>query len=525
MTRIDLVPTNEQAAIILAARTQKASIMVEADAGCTKTSTLKMTANALVPQPLLVLAFNKKNAEDLQAVMPQWVTVKTFNGLGHGAWMKALPGKRLVLVDRKIGKIVTELFREEKFEAAGADWVTVRDWAEAARQAGIVHESFASKGHGLKPDTQESWFELSEEVTPDQTLWTFAREVLRRSTQLALEGQIDFDDQIYCSVLLGGIYPRFGLVMVDEAQDLSPLNHEQVRKAAAGRIIVVGDPKQAIYAFRGADSTSMAKLRALRPDWIDLGLHTTFRCPKIIVRRNLYHAPFFTAHENNPEGEAYDWLKKQREAPEQISFREEKADGWSWTWLKSLKQEEHEKIFVLCRNNAPLLSLAFKLIRQGVGPMMLGRDIGAGLVRLSEKLAPKDSTSTEELLKKLQAWEKSEIAKAQIMEKDKLIDSIIDRADCIRAVMENPGVLTAGDLRRVLETIFSKKFGEITLATGHKAKGLEEAIVVHLDPWRVPSKRALKEGGAALQQERNLKYVIETRTKRVFVEASLEDFI
>jgi hypothetical protein len=44
--------------------------------------------------------------------------------------------------------------------------------------------------------------------------------VLTDSIRLAYEGQIDFDDQIYMPTLFGGTFPRFPLVMVDEAQDL-----------------------------------------------------------------------------------------------------------------------------------------------------------------------------------------------------------------------------------------------------------------------------------------------------------------
>ena len=50
-------------------------------------------------------------------------------------------------------------------------------------------------------------------------------------------------------------------------------------------------------------------------------------------------------------------------------------------------------VAVLCRNNAPLLSMAFKLLRRGIGVKMLGRDIGKGLVPLAKKLFPNPNTS------------------------------------------------------------------------------------------------------------------------------------
>lgn len=520
-------PTAEQQNIILAASRGSQNIMVRAYAGCAKTSTLKMLAKELRPLPALAIAFNKKIANELEAALPSFFTVKTMNGLGHQAWGRALQGQRLVLVDRKIGKIVSDLFKEQKYEAGEEDWIEVRDWVEAARKAGIIHRSYEGRFQGLHEDAPENWIALSDRPEPSETLMGFAREALRRSIAMALQGQIDFDDQIYASVLMGGVYPQFPLVLVDEAQDLSPLNHLQVAKALApaGRLIAVGDPKQAIYGFRGADSASMAKIKGLRPEesWLELPLHMTFRCPKIIVRRNEGHAPGFRAAEGNEQGEHRNWLRQGEEGL--VLHGGEKHEGWSIDWLRGLRQGSKDRIFILCRNNAPLLSMAFKLIRRGIGPTMLGRDIGAGLVRLAKKLAEgKMDLPVLEFVKAVEAWRKDEEAKAQVMQREHLIAGIEDRAECLLAVTENPGVGTAGDLCKALENLFSREHGEIVLATGHKAKGLEAEIVVHLDPWRIPSRFAMRDE-RQMEQEKNLGYVIETRTRRVLVEANLEDLV
>ena len=47
---------------------------------------------------------------------------------------------------------------------------------------------------------------------------------------------------------------RYRVVLVDEFQDTDPLQWEIMRRAfGAGTLVLIGDPKQAIYAFRGAD--------------------------------------------------------------------------------------------------------------------------------------------------------------------------------------------------------------------------------------------------------------------------------
>ncbi|HSW23676.1 MAG TPA: UvrD-helicase domain-containing protein, partial [Burkholderiaceae bacterium] len=51
---------------------------------------------------------------------------------------------------------------------------------------------------------------------------------------------------------------RYGVVLVDEFQDTDPLQWDILRRTfhGSGTLVLVGDPKQAIYAFRGAEVLS-----------------------------------------------------------------------------------------------------------------------------------------------------------------------------------------------------------------------------------------------------------------------------
>ena len=148
-------------------------------------------------------------------------------------------------------------------------------------------------------------------------------------------------------------------------------------RSAAGKLIVVGDPRQAIYAFRGADSASMASIKALKKDWIELPLNTTFRCPQSVVARQWDHAPQYVAAPSNPQG----------------CVRTLTNEPWRWSDVPS-----DGPIAVLCRNNAPLISMAFKLIRAGIGVNMLGRDIGRGLSSLCKKICKEPTTELKDFL-------------------------------------------------------------------------------------------------------------------------------
>jgi hypothetical protein len=501
-------PTPEQQAIIDAGRNSRISLMVTAYAGCAKTTTLQMLAAALPQEPTLALAFNVKNKKDLEEKFPSYFEVKTMNGLGHAAWARAI-NKRLTLDPQKLGTLITKTLKEQKIEASKEMWVQLKNLITYAMQQGLVPRPFPHQG--LIADSQEVWQDLCDDLEIDSSplLLDVAHHVLVENIKMAFQGTISFDDQIYCSAMLNGLFPRFPRVIVDEAQDLSPLNHIMLKRCATDRLIVVGDPKQAIYSFRGADSASMAKIKALRKEWIELPLALTFRCPQAVVSRQQAHAPGFVAHESNKKGKV-----SHVHRPDQ--------ESWDKSDLFSHLPHENSTIAVLCRNNAPLLSIAFKFIRSGTGVTMLGRDLGKGLITLSKKLYPLDDTPMTVCAQATLEWKEREVSLALANGKDQKAANATDRAECLLAVIESSGAKNAGELRLRLEALFANESGRITLATGHRAKGLEWDVVLHLDPWRIPSRFAKKP--SEIEQEMNLRYVIETRSKNVLLFGDLENF-
>ena len=514
----DHKPTDEQQAIIEAvANPQGASLMISAYAGTAKTTTLEMAAPG-VKQQALALAFNKKIADELSGKMPPNFKVQTLNGLGHGAWMRTLPNS-VKLDTSKLGKLVTATAKDRKVQLMSDQWDSVRQGVTAAMQAGLSPNNI---GEPFVQDTPEVWADILEDVHSDEfdLVHFMCREVLTESINMGRAGIITFDDQVYLPTILGGKWFQYPRVFVDESQDLSPLNHRMLEKCAIGPITVVGDPRQAIYKFRGADSESMTTMRRLRTRWDDKSLTLTFRCPKAIVARQQEHAPGYTAFATNPDGffavppidpETYEGL-------------------WKWSFIEQhMVDIQAPGCAILCRNNAPLLSMAFKLIASGIGCHMLGRDIGKGLERLVKKLS-KDDTSMPivKFMGILHEWLDREIAISTANDKPERADKIQDQADCIQATIDGSNPSNVGDLLSTIDRMFSRDRGLVTLSTIHRAKGLEWPLVVHLDPWRIPSKQALMayERGdpSHLIQENNLRYVAETRTRHTLIEADSRSF-
>lgn len=517
-------PTEEQQAVVDAVAGQ-GSVMVDALAGCTKSTTLEMAAPK-IRVPALALAFNKKIAVELAPKLPQNFSTKTFNGLGHGAVARALVGiSRLQLEDKKLGKLVTQVAKDRDVDLSAEQWDQLRTLVTKVMQAGVTP---GDRGQPLMSDTLDNWRDIADVawigVESFEFLYDMAREVWARGIELVEKsGIISFDDQVYYSACIAGVFPQFPVIFVDESQDLSPLNHAMLGKAIRpdGRLVVVGDPKQAIYAFRGADGQSMRNLRRLRPEasWTDRGLLTTFRCPKLVVARQQGHAPGYKAWHTNAEG------RVARLAPGHSGVTLD--EGWKWAHVQALYPHPQASVMVICRNNGPLLSLAFKLIRQQVGVYMLGREMGKGLIALSRKICPEDGTARDLCAGKIQDWMDSESDLARANKHEERVAGITDRGECLLAVVDS-GCANAGELRQMLSRLFAREAGQVILSSGHKAKGLEADLVLHLDPWRIPSKHAkaaAAEGDKRqLEQENNIRYVIETRTKHTFVEANLEDF-
>lgn len=492
-----LEPTIEQAAILAEARA-KESLLINALAGAAKTSTLVMLAERLPKEPTLCLAFNKRIAEEMAKRMPGHIQCATLNSVGHRAWGQAT-GRKLSVSTDKLYSILSDLNGKlsatERRDAGEVFAATLRG-ARLAKSAGYVPASMRKFGNTLcELEDLLDTFAQQIDVDPTDEWCNSLDKILEISISQAYDGLIDFDDQIYMSCLFGGRYPRFPIIMVDEAQDLSPLNHRGLELMFGNRLIAVGDPWQAIYAFRGAHHTSMEVMKSTF-SMKEMTLSTSFRCPQSVVRNVHWHVP----HMRWPE-----WAQ---------AGLVERLESWG-------PETVPDGSAIICRNNAPIFGVALDLIRAGRGVKILGNDIGASLVKTLEKLGP-GSTSQEAVYSLIEAWETAQVKKAHKAR----IASIRDRADCLRVFADVGSTLD--EATAYAKAIFAAS-GPIQLMTGHKSKGGEWDIVFHLDPFLVPSPWAIKAAEASgddsqLIQERNLKYVIDTRAKQTLYYVNSEDF-
>jgi superfamily I DNA/RNA helicase len=484
-------PSPQQQAFIDEMEKGDEPIVLRSGAGTGKTTTMILGVKQTPPEARVVCcAFNRSIADTLEERMPDNCLSKTFHSLGYSAWSTNC-GKREKPDQRKTWKIAKNL------------GVSYDDFPDLARAVGLAKNlGMAPQDkdchQGLIPDDLSTWQDIFEDFDLDpgevDNPVDIARDVLFRSVDLAWQGMIDFDDMVYMPAVYGGPLPLAEMVVVDEVQDVNNVQLEMVRRMSAGsRLIAVGDPHQAIYAFRGAGRHAMQNVIDSYQAKV-MPLSVSFRCPQAVVEEARRYVDHIEVYEHAIRGT----VRRLKE--------------WDATCFTG-------KDVILCRNNRPLIELAFKLIREGIGCYVKGREIGQGLVKLIDRMKAKNFQQLYSRLEDHLMAEKSKLAAKQ---KDAQAANLQDRVDSLLCLMDRMGEQTTiNQLKDYVEKLFDEKRGLLCLSTIHKAKGMEWPNVYFLDSFLLPSKFAKSDG--AIQQEHNLSYVGVTRAQEQLFYIDSED--
>lgn len=476
--------------------------ILEAVAGSGKTSTL-IQATRRIPSTErgIYVAFGKRVVDDIKGRLPSHIPASTMHSVGYRAVMAHF-GKRVdgKADTKKTYKLFDEFTRRDpRLVEYGA---TVAKLVSKAKAFGIVPTDVPGT-YGLIDDTPESWAELIEhfKIEPpnyDPTKLPTAIEIARNVLRLGLvfdekHRSIDFDDQLYLVVAYRLALTRYKWVLVDEAQDISPVQRAMLHAMIAmktGRLVAVGDPAQAIFGFRGSDADSLAAI-AREFNATPFPLSITYRCPTSVVALAQPYVPHLTAAADAPIGDVQ-------------------------TNVPLARLEWRPTDLVVCRNNAPLVTLAYRLLKQRVACKVLGRDIGAGVKSLLKKLRAKD---LPELLTLAEEYKTQQTAKLLAAGKDAQVEGLEDRVDTLKAFAVEARDLTS--MESAIDDLFAEDVTSmVTLSSVHKAKGAEAPRVIVLDPKRMPAKGARQDW--EIQQERNIVYVAYTRAKETLVFTSLD---
>jgi len=473
------------------------NICVSAAPGSGKTTTIVALSKLMRSRPSqkgLFLAFSRSIVEELKTKLPRTIECSTLHSKGYKSLIRGYRGLKFKMSEYK----------------------------------GIMFAKIATQGLKFKTDAEKFNYEMSLQDGLNLARMNYSTDFKLMCRKYALEAQpkdlsvaynamtdyndnicaedgknvIDFTDMVFLPIYKNFRLDTYHEIFVDECQDLNACQLafvEKMVKRYVGRIIAVGDKKQAIYSFAGADIKSFEKLEQ-RNNTEVLPLSVSYRCAKEIVKLAQKVYPDIQYHEDSPDGIL-------------------RTD----TSVSDAGQGD----FILCRNVKPLITVYFILIGQNKKCTIVGKDIEKGLLNLTEKLNNYSKWDGFEKLEEMLQY------KAEILSERGVKDptnhpvycNFEEEIEVLRIIAETIRAKSFREISAKIRDIFQQKGEAIKLMTIHKSKGLEANRVFVIEVFDgkklIPSHYAKQDW--ELIQERNLMFVAYTRAKQELVLVNLSN--
>lgn len=466
----------QQMAVVQAVAKGGTDIQVTARAGCGKSTTI-LEAVKVVDGTVAVFAFNKTIADEMRSKVHAGTNVQTFHSLGFSAIRQAV---RNVKMDND--KVFHQLEKWLKWD----DYRQRPLFHPAKKLIGLCKTLLCPLDNGSLGGVADD-FDVDLEDKDRALVYDVVRKAVADTTTSFFHGTptIDYNDMVYLPVKLDLPMPSYDYVFLDEVQDTSPVEMRLVQMVAkTGHLCYVGDDRQAIYGFKGADQTAMRKMKTylegLGRPVLELPLTITRRCPKNVVRVANYFVPDIEALPDAVDG---------------VVRRVEHIDA---------KPGE----VVLCRKNAPLLGIAYDHIRKGIPIYIRGKDIGAGLITVLHRLRVKEPSQFDEKLKDYRLHEIDSIKSRNEKTPWKVeaaVDVLDDKVDALRFIVKEHGSIHGVEeaINRLFADVNPKDLKTaVLLSSVHKFKGMEADTIWIQECAPIPG-----------VQEENILYVAVTRSK------------
>jgi DNA helicase-2/ATP-dependent DNA helicase PcrA len=380
---------------------QSPPLIVQAGPGTGKTRALTHRLAYLLqerhvpPESILALTFTRQAAKEMTSrvyrLLPGFpglerCTIGTFHALG----LKLLAEcgfTREVADEERRRALVQEVAKEFGLSVSRLDRQVSR-----AKQA-LYGPGDVSPGEALPPAQA---FLAYEALLEREQLWDY-EDLLARPLRLLQED----------SGLRGSYQARFSHLLVDEYQDLNEVQYLFFRALAGpeAEIMVIGDPHQAIYGFRGARPEYFSRFAKDWPGALTLSFTETYRLPMPLltasqrllpeasdgpqVSRRAGDRPVVLLEAASPQEEALAIARHIEALVGGLDHRSLEDD--SLRYQEPAVEVGFKDIAVLFRLHAqgPELFAALtaagipcELAGQGVGPEVTGIDLAAERVKL-----------------------------------------------------------------------------------------------------------------------------------------------
>ena len=496
-----------QEAIYDFVRTQKGNLVVQATAGSGKTTTaieIARIAKEELGLSAKFFAFNRDIVAELKSRVGDDLA-QTLNSLGNSSLWAYLGKKRLTVEAWKYSNLI-----QERLDKIGFTKKNNANFYQVSKQIAEIL-SFCQSYLVDTENDEAIWniidtqgLDLPNGFLSPSDVFDMIRSSLAEGIRMAKDGRIiSYDDQLWLPVLWNIPVAQSEFVIVDEAQDLSPVKLELVLKALkpGGRFVAVGDKNQSIYAFCGADTKSIDKIIA-RTDATVLPLSVCYRCPELVVKE----AQRVVAEIEHREG-----------AP--LGVVRSIADI-------QLPNELKANDLVLSRTTAPLVSLCIKLISLKMPAKVRGRKIGDSLTKVVKDALGKNG-KWENVSNLLEEYYVAQLKKIEARKNhEQAAQNLTDKIEGVRVCLESFNAPTFEKFVEEINNLFSDEDSLITLSTVHRAKGLQYPRVFIIQPEKMPLKWRNQTADDAAQ-EMNILFVALTRAQEelVYVETTEKDML
>ncbi|MDD7384840.1 MAG: ATP-dependent helicase [Actinomycetaceae bacterium] len=486
------------------------------------------------PQHISALTFTARAAGEMRSRLRDLgagtVSAQTFHAAAlrqlRYFWPEAVGGKLPQLVDHKAGIVA---------EAAGrlgiaADRVTVRDLAaeiEWAKVSLIDSESYAQAAAQFdRPHVADSPQKMAALIEAYEDVKT-------------QRNQLDFEDVLLLMIgimidqpqIADQIRAQYRVFVVDEYQDVSPLQHRLLQLWLGGRseLCVVGDVAQTIYSFAGANPHYLAQFTQEFKGATEIELVRDYRStPQIVQGANRVIAQekmpgtvqLVSQKESGPEILIHEYADDEDEAAD-IARR-----------ISAKLQQEHDStgdssadIAILYRTNAQsaqfeaaLTSAHIPYVVRGSERFFSRREVQEAMVAfraaLRDGVAGSLAEIVSQVLHSIGFRPEAPAVGTAARERWQALETFLQMANDMQA--KRPGASLRDFVAELEERIVMKNppaAHGVTLSSLHAAKGLEWATVflAGMSDGLMPITRA--DDPAALSEERRLLYVGMTRAK------------
>lgn len=510
---------------------------IEAAAGSGKTTSILGIVNRIPcsRRPTSVLAFNRHVARELKQKLGDrsGLAVSTCHSMGLSVLRRYFGGQPIEVNENKYYKLCKKAIKS--FLALRVQYE--QDWRNSPE---LAKEKYPQRlphiGQGTKESKQLEYEILTllkhtvrysqmtlTEPTPDALkgmIEHFSLEtpkepeaidwVLYSVPLVLMEGEkaaadyldIGLDDLIWLPNRWELSVPQKSVVLWDEGQDANRAMLGLVLRAVkdGGRLIVVGDRRQAIMGFAGSDANSWSHIYSLIHPTV-LPLSICYRCPVSHIGLAKHIVPQIEPRPSAPQGTI-----------QVVSLKD----------VKGLVQPGD---LIICRFTAPLVSLCLQLIIAGEKATVKGHEIGKDLTDFTRR-AMLDSKYPTDFHSALSDYCSPKVAFFKEQGEDRKAESLMDKLEAIKACFDVFG-LECGTLEQFctrVEDLFSEDGGQVVLSTIHRAKGDESDRVFLLGSNFLPFLTKADQNWQ-IQQEWNLTYVALTRAKQdlYFVPLSKKD--